>query len=180
MRRLALACLFVFGFSLVSQGADSLELIKDKSKIDFVGKKSDGEHKGGFKDFKVDAQANFDDPTKSSLTIEIVTDSLWSDNEGLTSHLKNPDFFDVRKYPKIKFESTKIEHANEGEATIVGMLTMLDKKVEVKVPCKVDVSDSGISMTAKFKIDRTKWGMTYGKGKVNDDVEIEATMAFKR
>ncbi len=62
---------------------------------------------------------DFGDPSKSSLNIDIDADSLFSDNEMLTNHLKNPDFFDVRKYPTITFESTSIEPVNEREATIV-------------------------------------------------------------
>jgi polyisoprenoid-binding protein YceI len=159
--------------------AESLKLDKEKSKVDFVGKKSDGKHTGGFKEFKVDAKADFENPEKSSLMIEIDTTSLFSDDAKLTDHLKNPDFFDVRKYPKITFESTKID-ATEESATITGKLTMLDKTVEVKVPCKTTVTDSSIQLKAEFKIDRTKWGMNYGKGKINDEVEINATMEFTR
>jgi polyisoprenoid-binding protein YceI len=94
--------------------------------------------------------------------------------------LKNPDFFDVRKYPEIKFESTSIQPDGESKANIIGKLTMLGKTEEVKVPCDVEASDDKIELTAKFEIDRTKWGMTYGVGKVNKEVAITAKMSFKR
>jgi polyisoprenoid-binding protein YceI len=42
------------------------------------------------------------------------------------------------------------------------------------------VSDSGIVLTAEFKLDRTKWGMSYGKGKINDEVDITANLHFNR
>jgi polyisoprenoid-binding protein YceI len=35
-------------------------------------------------------------------------------------------------------------------------------------------------LTAEFKLDRTKFGMEYGKGKINDEVEVTASLAFKR
>ena len=175
-----LASLVAFSFGLVAQAADPLKLDKEKSKITFVGSKTDGKHSGGFKEFAVDAKADMEDPSKSSITIDINADSLFSDDEKLTGHLKNPDFFDVRKYPKIKFVSTKIEVAGEAEATIVGKLKLLDKEVEVKVPCKVEASDSSIVLNAKFKIDRTLWGMKYGEGKINKDVEIDAVLNFKK
>ena len=160
--------------------AQTLTLNKEKSKIDFVGKKSDGAHKGGFKEFKTEAKADMDAPEKSALKLEIDTTSLWSDDAKLTEHLKNPDFFDVRKYPKITFESTKIEVNGDETATLIGKLTMLDKTAEVKVPCKTSLSDSGIVLTAEFKLDRTKWGMSYGKGKINDEVDITANLHFNR
>lgn len=161
-------------------GADILSLDTEKSKIDFVGRKTDGMHKGGFKAFKVKSVADFENPTASTLEIEIDTTSLWSDDEKLTNHLKNPDFFDVRKFPKITFKATNLTTEEEGKAKIVGNLTMLGKTVEVTIPADVAVNDESIDLTAKFKIDRTLWGMAYGVGKIEKDVEIAATMVLKR
>ncbi len=174
------AVLAVVLFSpIFALAADPLKLIEDKSKISFVGKKPDGEHKGGFKKFKVDALADHDDMSKSSIKIVIDTDSLWSDDEKLTGHLKNPDFFDVKKYPKATFESTKIEKVSDTEAKIYGKLTMLDKTGEIVVPMKVDANDERIMLNGAFKLDRTKWGMNYGKGKINDEVDMTVELAFK-
>jgi polyisoprenoid-binding protein YceI len=157
----------------------TLKADKEKSKIEFVGKKPDGKHAGGFKDFKSETKVDFASPEKSTLMIEIVTDSLWSDDEKLTSHLKNPDFFDVKKYPTIKFESTKLEVVDE-KATIYGKLTMLDKTVEVKIPTTNEVTDKSLKVMAEFKVDRTKWGMVYGKGKIEDEVELKIELFFPR
>jgi len=169
----------VLSAPVIAIAADKLTLIEDKSKISFVGKKPDGEHKGGFKKFKVDATADHEDMTKSSLKIVIDTESLWSDDEKLTGHLKNADFFDVKKYPNATFESTKIEKVSDTEVKFHGKLTMLGKSEEMIVPAKVDASDEKIQVIATFKLDRTKWGMNYGKGKINDEVEMTAELAFK-
>jgi polyisoprenoid-binding protein YceI len=66
------------------------------------------------------------------------------------------------------------------EGTITGKLTMLDKTVEVKVPIKAEVSDESLKVIADFKIDRTKWGMNYGKGKIDDEVSLKAELVFAR
>lgn len=168
----------LLAFAVPSFG-QTLKSDKDKSKIEFVGKKTDGKHAGGFKEMKAEAKVDMESPDKSSLTIEIKTESLFSDDEKLTTHLKNPDFFDVKKYPTIKFESTKIDMQGE-EGTITGKLTMLDKTVEVKVPVKAEVSDESLKVIADFKIDRTKWGMNYGKGKIDDEVSLKAELVFAR
>lgn len=173
---LSIAFLLVAQFSLA---AETLKPDLEKSKISFLGKKSEGEHKGGFNKFKVDAVADHDDQAKSSLKIEIETESLWSDDPKLTAHLKAPDFFDVKKYPKATFESTKVEKVSDTESKIFGKLTMLGKTVEIEAPVKLEVSEDKIVVVAKFKIDRTKWGMNYGKGMINDEVDITAELAFK-
>lgn len=180
LTRFAFAALaLVLTAPVVTTAADKLTLIEDKSKISFVGKKPDGEHKGGFKKFKVDALADHEDISKSSLKIVIDTESLWSDDEKLTGHLKNADFFDVKKYPTATFETTKIEKVSDTEVKFFGKLTMLGKTEELVVPAKIAAGDDKIQVTATFKLDRTKWGMNYGKGKINDEVEMIAELAFK-
>lgn len=176
-----------FGIALMSvlaigtlQAAEPLKLDAEHSKIDFVGKKSDGQHAGGFKKFTVEATADHEDSSKSTLSIEIDTTSLWSDADNLTNHLKNPDFFDVRKHPKITFVATKIVKESDTKGTITGDLTMLGETVSVTVPAEVKMSDKSIELTTSFKIDRTKWGMTYGAGKVDNEVDVTATLVMLR
>jgi polyisoprenoid-binding protein YceI len=177
--RLSMMLGLVVSFCGLSSAQD-LKLDLEKSKIDFVGKKPAGEtHKGGFKEFTADAKVDFDSPDKSTLLIEIKTESLWSDSDKLTTHLKNPDFFNVEKFPKIKFETTSVV-AGEGEATLTGKMTMLDKTVEVKVPVKVEMTDSNLVLIATFKLDRTKWGMNFGRPNISDEVDITATLHYKR
>ncbi len=177
-RRVVFSLSLIAAFAVPSFG-QALKADKEKSKINFVGKKSDGMHTGGFKDFKSELKIDLESHDKSSIIVEIMTESLWADDEKLAAHLKNPDFFDVKKYPKIKFESTKIE-VNENKATITGKMTMLDKTVEIKIPTTNELSDTSLKVVADFKIDRTKWGMNYGKGKVDDEVELKVVLFFPR
>ena len=162
------------------QAAEDYKVSTEKSKIAFVGKKADGQHKGGFKKVTGSAQVDHETPENGSIKLEIDTASIWSDDEKLTAHLKNPDFFNVRKHPKITFESTKIEHTGEGTGVIIGKLTMLDKTVETKVPVKAEKTDDGILVQATFKIDRTKWGMNYGEGKILNDVDLVADIVLTK
>lgn len=179
-RRLSFAGFFALGLCVVVHAAGLLTLDKEKSRIDFVGTKPSGLHRGGFKQFTVDAAADWGDLSKSSFKIDIDTTSLWSDNNGLTNHLKNADFFDVDRYPHITFETTRIELKNASEAVVNGTLTMLGKAAEVGFPCNIEVTDASLQAKCEFKIDRTQWGMTYGKGRVDDEVEITANFVFGR
>jgi polyisoprenoid-binding protein YceI len=165
------------------RAAEKLKLDTDKSKISFVGSKPDNSsHEGGFKKFEVEAMADFENAGNSSLKIVIDTNSLWSDNPKLTGHLKNPDFFDVRKYPKAVFESKSIQAADDGTITFVGDLEMLGKTNEVKIPMKHEMSEDAVKLMGKFKIDRTRWGMNYGapEGKINKEVEMDVVLVLKR
>jgi polyisoprenoid-binding protein YceI len=182
--RFSLLVGLVLGFNLAPAESVELTLVAGDSEINFVGSKPDGKHKGGFTKFTVNADANFEEPTQSSLAVEIDAKSLWSDDDKLSNHLKSPDFFDVRNNPKITFESTKIvpgeDGGEKGTATITGEWTMLGKTVEVEVPVEAEVTEQSIEMTADFTIDRTKWGMTYGQGKIDNKVKVEVKFVFKR
>ncbi|MEQ1879985.1 MAG: YceI family protein [Burkholderiales bacterium] len=178
--RLSFVGLFLFGLWVVVYAADMLTLVKEQSRIDFVGTKPGGLHRGGFKRFTVDAAADWGDLSKSSFKIDIDATSLWSDNNGLTNHLKNSDFFDVPRYPNITFETFRIELRSVNKAVVNGTLTMLGKAVEVAIPCNVEVTDGGLKAECEFKIDRTQWGMTHAKGRVDDEVEIAARFVFGR
>jgi len=160
--------------------AESVTLDQEKSKIEFVGKKADGKHDGGFKKFTSEAVYNADKPAASSLVIAIDATSLWADHPKLTNHLKNPDFFDVRKYPKIEFKSSEVVVGEEGKCRIIGQMTMLGKPVKIEIPATAETTDSAITLDADFVIDRTKWGMDYGQGKVNNEVDIKAHLVFNR
>ena len=152
----------------------------DKSSIKFLGTKPDGKTQpGGFKTFTVDANVDFNAPNESTISIEIETKSIYSQDEKLTNHLKNPDFFNVRKYPKVTFKSTKVEVDHE-KTSITGQWTMLGKSVEIKIPAEVTPTDRGLDMVASFKIDRTKWGMNYGEGKIDKDVKVDVKFALTR
>ena len=177
----ALLCgLFLSGTGLQ---ADELQLIKKDSAIEFVGSKPDGSHKGGFKSFEVAAIADFEDPSRSSFNIQIDAKSLWSDADKLTNHLKNPDFFHVRKFPAIIFESREIVPVTDSDtpkAVIKGDLQMLGKTVAMDVPITATVTEDSVEVVAEFEIDRTKWGMNYGQGKIDNTVKIKANFKLAR
>ncbi|MBP0613438.1 YceI family protein [Chryseobacterium sp. cx-311] len=88
----------------------------------------------------------------------------------LDAHLKNEDFFDVTKYPSVKFDITKVEDLAAGteskiagaNKTVSGNLTIKDKTVNVSFPAKVEVTENGLTMVSSFTINRQDWGLTYG------------------
>lgn len=175
-----LALFMTAGAHSFVSAAETLKPDMEKCKITFVGSKPDKtSHSGGFKKFEIDAKADFEDANKSSIEVAIKTESLFSDDDKLTAHLKAPDFFNVRKFPKATFKSTKIEPTEEGKATITGKLTLLGKEGEVQIPVELGGSDGELKLTGKFKLDRTKWGMNYGKGKINDEVDVAIEFVFK-
>ena len=79
---------------------------KFKSRIYRI--ESYGQTRGGFKQFSGTIDLVNNKPEDSKVSVEIDMNSLFTDTEDLTKHLKTADFFDVEKYPKSSFVSTKI------------------------------------------------------------------------
>ena len=138
------------------------------TKVEWTGAKFAGKHFGGFK--TLSGSATLADNAGLKLEVEIDTTSLYSDNEKLTAHLKSPDFFAVKTNPKARFVSKKVEKTAKG-FTVTGDLTLLGKTKQVTFPAEINAGET-LTMKAQFKINRNDFGMTYGKGKIHDDVEI--------
>lgn len=63
------------------------------------------------------------DPSQSTFELTIKTDSVDTANKARDEHLRQPDYFDTRQFPTIKFKSTKTM-AIEGGYEVTGDFTM--------------------------------------------------------
>jgi polyisoprenoid-binding protein YceI len=172
--------LFAAAAALVLAGpalADSVKLTGENTKITFVGTKgAAGKHEGGFK--ALTGTATVDGGQLTKVEVEIDTDSLWSDNEKLTAHLKSPDFFSVKANPKATFTSTKIEKADAG-TTITGDLTLNGKTKSISFPATVSNEGGTLTIKSAFTINKMDFGMTYGGPKIDDKVTIQVAVEAK-
>ena len=159
--------------------ATDFPLTGGNTKVDFVGTKPNGKHTGGFA--KLDGKATVEGTEPASLKIDVTieTDSLYSDDAKLTAHLKAPDFFSVKDYPKATFKSTKVEKTAAGYA-VTGDLTMLGKTKSVTMPAAVTATANALTLKSEFKINKTDWGMTYGKGKIDDEVTLKVSVTAQK
>jgi polyisoprenoid-binding protein YceI len=155
-----------------------IELTPDNTKIEFVGTKPEGKHAGGFTTFAGKLALAEDARTPAKIAVEIQTDSLWSDVDKLTRHLKSADFFEVKAYPQSTFVSTNIAPKQVGEATheVTGDLTLRGITKRISFPVRISGGDE-LTLISDFTISRKEFGMTYGEGKVDDPVQI--TVAVK-
>jgi polyisoprenoid-binding protein YceI len=173
--RLFIAAVAAAALTLPAAAAD-VKLTGENTKITWVGTKPGGKHEGGFKTLTGTATVAGD--TLTAVKVEIETDSLYSDDQRLTGHLKSPDFFGVKNNPKAKFESTKVEKTAKGY-TINGNLTINGKTKEVAIPAEVSHADGTLKITGAVTIDKRDFGMTYGAGKMDDAVAIKVAVEAK-
>lgn len=79
--------------------------------------------------------------------------------DGLIQHLKEPDFFDVKKYPTAKLSITSVEYFEDKTMRFYAKLTIKGITNPIKFYAKPNYQEK--SLTTKFKIDRKSWGVNY-------------------
>jgi polyisoprenoid-binding protein YceI len=79
---------------------------------------------GEFTDFSGTIVADFENLDGSSVEFTIDAASVDTRDRERDDHLRSPDFFDVEKYPKITFKSSKITRINETTFAVAGTLTI--------------------------------------------------------
>ena len=149
------------------------------NKIGFTGTKTGGKHDGGFKEFKGTATVKDGDLTKAQIKVEIDMTSIFTDTPQVTNHLKTPDFFDVKKYPRATFVSTKVERKGD-DYLVSGKLTMHGVTKELSFPAKLEASDAGFTLESNFEINRHDWKVSFGPGRVDDNVKLSLNVTAPR
>jgi hypothetical protein len=101
-------------------------------------------------------------------------------------HLKSPDFFDVARYPELRFVGRRVEPRSGDDIDVVGDLTIkgITREVVFRVEQLGQAKDPWGNMRAAFSaktsIDRKDFGLTWnqvletGGVMVGDRIEIEA------
>lgn len=120
---------------------------------------------------KVSGSAQYDgkDIKTAKVNAVIEASSIDTGNEDRDKHLKNKDFFDVEKFPEIKFVSKKSSPAGAGKFKLTGDLTMhgVTKEVtlDVEGPSEAINDKHGsikVGAVATGKVNRKEFGLSYG------------------
>jgi len=111
------------------------------------------------------------DVTKSRVEASIEAASVNTRDSQRDTHLKSADFFDVEKFPRLSFSSTRITRAGEDELAVTGDLTVhgLTREVAFAVEgptphAKDPWGNTRVGLSATTKISRKDYGLTWNTG----------------
>ncbi len=114
------------------------------------------------------------------IEVTIDANSLHTAVPKLTEHLKNPDFFDVAKYPTITFKSNQLEFDGDELEAVTGELTMhgVTRPVTLEIThfvCKEHpmkkVPHCGAD--AEATIRRSDWGISAYSPAIGEEVKLK-------
>ena len=108
------------------------------------------------------------------LKIVIDMKSLEQENVQLRDHLRDKDFFYVKKFPVATFilsEAVKIEN---GYANILGNMTIRGKTQPEKISALISPSAEGVKIDFKHKMDRTRYGVNHNSPSIFKKIKENA------
>ena len=165
---------------------EKLAITPENSKVLFTGSKVTGRHEGGFSKFTGDINLVNEKPEESSVKVEIEAASVFTDADGLTTHLQTGDFFEVSNFPKASFASISILPDSEKGAnayTVTGDLELRGVRKSVRFPATIVVTPGEVTVDSEFAISRKDFGIVYaGKADdlIRDDVVIKLELRTQR
>lgn len=182
-----MVCLALLVGAPVASHGDTYVVDKDHTSVTFQIRHLFTKVNGRFDSFE--GKVNFDpakpEQTKVEGTIDVA--SINTNVEKRDNHLRSDAFFDVKKYPKITFVSTKVTDVDpkaltgklHGNLTIHGVEKPVVLDVQFLGKGKDPWGNEKAGFSAKTTINRKDFGLNWnetvetGGLLVGDDVEIE-------
>lgn len=147
---------------------------------------------GTFKNFTAEVETEETDFSKANITLTAEINSISTNNEQRDAHLRNSDFFEVEKFPQLKFTSTEIEQKDGETFNLYGDFAMkgVTRPVKLNMEFNGMVKDPNGQEKAGFfisgKINRSDWGINFngaletGGLMLGEDVKIQSEVQFVR
>jgi polyisoprenoid-binding protein YceI len=129
----------------------------------------------------ISGTVNFDEkaPEKSSIEVEIKSESVDTNNPGRDKHLKSPDFFNAKQFPTITFKSTSVKKTADRMLEVTGDLTLHGVTKSIKANAEMvgsakDPRGGGLrtGFDAMFKVKRSDFDMKFMLDGIGDEVDI--------
>lgn len=175
-----------FAFTIID--ATSWEIDKAHSAVNFKVTHFFTPVNGQFNDYN--ATVNFDPQNleESSLDVEIMVNSIDTDNERRDNHLMSDDFFSAETYPMITFKSESIEATGNNTFVANGTLTIKDVSRDIELPFELlGVRDNPMQegkvvagIVSTFKLNRTTYDVGVGDwasdAVIGDEVTVDLNL----
>lgn len=137
-----------------------------------------GELTGVFKE--VNGEIEIDGDEVRSVEVEIAVNSLDTFSAPRDAHLKSPDYFNARRFPKMKFVSRSIKAEAKGRYLIEGRLTIHGQTKNVKAigtrgtTGKDPFGGYRTGGNVRFTINRRDFGITHMPSSlVGDEIAVD-------
>lgn len=176
----------LFGFVGIAQAAvKQFEVDANHSIFGFTASTLLFDVQGHFDKYKVQASGDPETLADAKVQIEIDVKSINTANKTRDDHLRNPDFFDAAKHPKITFTSTAVK--KDGNKIVVdGTLKLHGQEKNLSIPFEVVTAKNGAGVLetvykAELPLSRKDFGIgadsVAAKISLKDEVKLKLLLA---
>lgn len=158
-----------------SPAAVTFTVNAQKSKVDWVGSKKSDFHTGYFPVKSGSVQVDGGKLIGGSFVIDVAGLKVTDEGGGakLQGHLSSADFLDISKFGEATFTINTVDYIKADRATIKGDLNLKGIKAPVSFTAIIrNADDKGFFAEAFFPFDRTVFGINYGVGMIDSDVQL--------
>lgn len=171
---LATVVLFSFNTPTSTKQVETFTVTAQKSRVDFTGSKKNDFHTGSIPvksgTVKIDAGKLVGGSFVVDVAAMKVTDAA---GDKLLGHLTTADFFDVAKFGEATFNISSVKYTTADKATLTGAVTLKGITKEISFEASIRSADEkGFFAEAFFPLDRTLFGMNYGVGAIDSQVQL--------
>ena len=179
MNRIILGLAVAIGIAALSFSTALVNKTVDVSQSNVVWKayKVTGAHEGTIKLKSGSLQLQDGKLTGGSFVVNMntitCTDLTGGTADKLVGHLKSPDFFDVAKFGEATFNISGVKYTTAEKATLTGSVTIkgITKNISFEAIIR-SADEKGFFAEAFFPIDRTLFGINYGVGAIDTQVQL--------
>jgi len=160
--------------------AQEYKPVDEGSAVAFEIKNPGFNTKGTFKGLDGRIVFSPNDPSKTSMDVTVDATTVNTDNEMRDSHLKKESYFDVEKYPKIRFVSTSCSGPDKsGHYTLSGKLTIKNTTRDMNFSFVAAPMGDDYIFKGDFQLNRKDYGVG-GSSTISNNLTVTLTVRAKR
>jgi polyisoprenoid-binding protein YceI len=117
----------------------------------------------------------------SNFDVSVDAKTLDTDIEARDNDLRKAKYFDVEKFPKLIFKSTKVSTTNKPEYLyMTGTITIKGVSKEIRFPFTQKLKNGGYLFEGEFKLNRLDFGVGEESFSLADELTVELSIFAKK
>ncbi len=182
LRRALCAAGLVLVVGVPPAAAQHASLVPGASRIGFVTRQMGVPVEGFFRSFTASIAFDPQHPEGGSVALEIDAASAALGVPQVDVELPKPAWFDVARFPKASFRSSRIRRIGNGQFEVTGTLALKGRTRELVIPVAIVQSAGESVATARFTIQRLAFGVGDGEWSdtslLADDVQVRIRLVL--
>ena len=170
----------IFGATLFLQ--NNYVPVDQGSRVHFVIKNFGINTGGDFTQLKGSVIFDPKELASAKFNVSISAATIDTDNKSRDNSLRSDEYFDVKKYPEINLESTKISLANnpDGIYLFTGNISIHGIKRGITFPFNADLIGGDYVFTGNFDLNRLDFGVGEKSAVLSNKVSVSLKVIAKR